>query len=378
MPTLGLRRMFEDFGSRVTSWIFEASHMPVASVKAHQFRAARSRRMHTQMSGAESNAQAVWITAPGRAELRQERVPAPAADQVLVRARFSGISRGTESLIFRHAVPESERARMRAPHQAGELPGPVKYGYANVGRVLQGPAELEGREVFCLYPHQSLYCVAADQVLPLPAAVPAERAVLAANMETALNALWDAAPLLGQRVVVIGAGVVGALCAYLAGRIPGTRVHLVDVNADRAPLAAALGVEFALPADAPRGAELVFHASASEQGLALALEIAANEATVLELSWYGDARVSVPLGAAFHPGRLQLRSSQVGQVSQRMRGRRSYRERLALALELLADPALDALISGESELVQLPEALPALLAPGGRALCHRIRYPHGT
>jgi NADPH:quinone reductase-like Zn-dependent oxidoreductase len=330
--------------------------------------------MHTRMSGAGWNARALWITAPGHAELLPARVEAPGAGEVLVQARFSGISRGTEALVFRHGVPASERARMRAPHQAGELPGPVKYGYASVGRVLAGDEGLLGREVFCLYPHQSLYTVGAEQVLPLPAAVPAERAVLAANMETAVNALWDAAPLLGQRVVVIGAGVVGALCAYLLGRIPGCSVHLIDLHADRAPLAAALGVQFGLPADAPRGAELVFHASASEQGLSLALAIAADEASVIELSWYGDARVSLPLGAAFHAARIRLQSSQVGRVSPGMRGRRTHRERLALALELLADPALDALISGESEFTQLPAALPRVLAPEARALCHRVRY----
>jgi NADPH:quinone reductase-like Zn-dependent oxidoreductase len=320
------------------------------------------------------DAHALWITAREHAELRRESLPALAAGEVLVRALYSGISRGSESLIYRHAVPESERARMRAPHQSGQLPGPVKYGYASVGQVLEGPAALCGRAVFCLYPHQSLYAVPESSVLPLPEGVPPARAVLAANMETALNALWDARPLLGQRIVVVGAGVVGALCGYLAGRIPGCEVWLVDRLPARAALAAALGVRFALPEAAPHGADLVLHASASAAGLALALTLAADEATVLELSWYGDTPVSLPLGAAFHAGRLTLQSSQVGRVGGAMRGRRSLRERLALALSLLDDPALDNLISGECTLAELPAQLPVLFGPESGALCQRVRY----
>jgi NADPH:quinone reductase-like Zn-dependent oxidoreductase len=320
-------------------------------------------------------ANALWITAPERAELRSQTLAAPAPHEVLVQAVYSGISRATEALIYHHAVPESEWERMRAPHQAGQLPGPVKYGYASVGRVLEGPAPLLGRSVFCLYPHQSLYTVSVEAVHLVPEGVPEARAILAANMETALNALWDAAPLLGQRIVVIGAGVVGSLCAYLAARIPGCEVCLVDRYADRATLAAGLGVKFALPPAAPRDADLVIHASASSEGLASALELAADEGTVLELSWYGDKSVPLPLGAAFHARRLTLRSSQVGKVSPGMCARWSAGQRLALALSLLVDPALDALISGESQLAQLPAALPELFGAGSRALCHRVRYP---
>ena len=323
---------------------------------------------------AKRTAQALWIAGPGRAELREELLPELEPGQVLVRALYSGISRGTEALVFRHAVPQGERERMRAPHQAGSLPGPVKYGYASVGEVLKGPSELLGRQVFALFPHQSAYVLAADQVLPLPDALPAARAVLAANMETALNALWDAQPLLGQRIVVIGAGVVGALCAYLAARIPGCEVTLVDIQPDRAPLAAALGASFSLPESAPHGADLVLHASGAPAGLTLALSLAADEASIVELSWYGDKLVPLPLGAAFHPGRLRLLASQVGQVAPSMRGRRSHRQRLALALELLKDPVLDRLISQEVPLSQLPGALERLYAADSRALCARVSY----
>lgn len=319
-------------------------------------------------------AHALWIVGPGRAELRAETLPELQPEQLLIRASYSGVSRGTEALIFAHAVPAHERERMRAPHQVGSLPGPVKYGYANVGRVLAGKSELVGSDVFCLYPHQSLYCVTAEQVMPLPDAVPPARAVLAANMETAVNALWDAAPLLGQRIAVIGAGVVGALCAYLASRIPGCEVTLIDTHPDREQLAHKLGAQFRLADAAPSGVDMVLHASGSAAGLELALRIAADESRIIELSWYGDRSVSLPLGAAFHPGRLQLISSQVGKVAPAMRQRRTHRERLALALTLLADPVLDHLISCELRLEELPQQLPSILGPNSRALCARVQY----
>lgn len=323
---------------------------------------------------AKRTAHALWVVAPGRAEVRSETLPELPPGQLLVRASYSGISRGTEALVFAHAVPEHERERMRAPHQVGTLPGPVKYGYCNVGRVIAGDEALSGRNVFALYPHQSLYQLATDQVVEIPDDVPPERAVLAANMETAVNALWDAQPLLGQRIVVIGAGVVGSLCAYLAARIPGCEVTLIDTHSDREPIARALGARFALPDAAPSGADLVLHASASEAGLELALRVAADESRIIELSWYGDRRVSVPLGAAFHPGRLQLISSQVGKIAPAMRHRRTYRERLALSLSLLRDPVLDVLISSEISLSDLPGALPRILGPDSRALCVRVQY----
>jgi threonine dehydrogenase-like Zn-dependent dehydrogenase len=264
---------------------------------------------------------------------------------------------------------------MRAPFQEGDFPGPVKYGYLNVGVVETGPQELAGRTVFCLYPHQTRYVVPAAAVVPVPTTVPPGRAVLAGVMETALNALWDAPPLIGDRIAVVGAGLVGCCVAAVAGRVPGVRVQLLDTDPSRAPVAAALGVDFALPSDATGDCDLVVHASATSAGLTTSLELAAPEATVLELSWYGDRPVEVPLGEVFHPRRLVLRSSQVGAVAPARRDRRTPTERLALALELLADPALDCLVTGESDFADLPDVLPRLVSGELPAICHRIRYP---
>ena len=322
-------------------------------------------------------ARAFWVTAPGKGEIRGEEVRPPEADEVLVRAIYSGISRGTEALVFQGGVPRSEHERMRAPFQRGDFPGPVKYGYISVGHVERGPGELLNRTVFVLHPHQTHYVVPSSSAHVLPEGVPAGRAVLTAYLETAINGLWDARPQIGDRIVVIGAGTVGCLVAWLAGRVPGCQVELVDVNPARAPIATALGVRFAAPEAVEGGADLVVHASGSSSGLDLALRVAAFEATVVEMSWYGSRAVSMPLGEAFHSQRLTIKSSQVGHVAGSQRSRWNPRRRIQLALELLADPVLDRLITGESDFEALPSTMAQLAADPGSTLCHRIRYADG-
>jgi threonine dehydrogenase-like Zn-dependent dehydrogenase len=297
------------------------------------------------------------------------------AEHVLVRTLHSGISRGTEMLVYGGQVPVSEYERMRAPFQVGDFPGPVKYGYINVGMVEAGPGSLVGRKVFCLYPHQTLYHVPSDAVAVIPEHVPASRAVLAANLETAVNALWDASPRLGDRIAVVGAGTLGLLVAWLAARIPGCAVEVVDIAPAKAEIANRLGARFALPDQASPDADLVIHSSGHGSGLATALGLAAFEATVLELSWYGTRKVSVPLGEAFHARRLVLRSSQVGQVATAQRSRWSYRRRMALVLSLLVDPVLDALITDVAAFDDLPQVLARLAAGSPDTLCQRIDYP---
>jgi len=309
-------------------------------------------------------ARAFWVRAPGEGEIRPVALPEPGPDDVVVRTLFSGVSRGTELLVFRGGVPESQVGVMRAPFQEGEFPAPVKYGYLNVGVVEHGPAELLGRAVFCLYPHQTRYVVPASTA----------RAVLAGTVETAVNALWDAAPLVGDRIAVVGAGMVGCCVAAVLAGFPGVEVELVDVDPARAAVAEALGVGFALPEQAAGERDLVVHASATEAGLARSLALLGHEGEVIELSWYGDRRVSVPLGEAFHPRRLAVRSSQVGTVAPARRARRSHADRLALALRLLADPVFDTLVTHERPFEELPELMPRLARGELPALCVRVVY----
>ena len=322
----------------------------------------------------QQEARAFWVTAPGLGEIRAERLATPARDEVVVRTVYSGVSRGTEALVFGGHIPESEWQRMRAPFQAGDFPAPVKYGYANVGIVEVGPPDLAGRAVFVLYPHQTRYLVPAAAAHVLPEAVPPSRAVLAANMETALNGIWDARPHVGDRIAVVGAGTVGCLTGWLASRIAGCRVELVDLNLRRAETAALLNVRFADPQSATTDADVVIHASGSPAGLELALSLAGTEATIIELSWFADKRVSLPLGGAFHARRLTLSSSQVGTIPAAQRSRWTTMRRMQLALSMLEDPALDVLITGESDFEALPEVMSTLTQAPGETLCHRIRY----
>jgi threonine dehydrogenase-like Zn-dependent dehydrogenase len=318
-------------------------------------------------------AEAFWVVERERGEVRSETLPEPRDGEVLVDALYSGVSRGTELTVFRGAVPPSEYGRMRAPHQAGEFPWPVKYGYASVGRVSSGPPALAGRDVFCLFPHQSTYVVPARDVVPLPPSVPARRAVLAANLETAINGVWDAGIRAGDQVTVVGAGVVGLLVAYVASQHPGVKVQVVDVDRAKADFVAALGARFADRATAEPDADVVVHASATGSGLETALALAGHEATVLELSWFGDARPAVPLGEAFHAKRLRLQSSQVGGLPASQRARWTHRRRLELAVSLLVDARLDALLTSEGSLTDLGEQLQRF-ASGAPGLCHVVDY----
>jgi threonine dehydrogenase-like Zn-dependent dehydrogenase len=317
-------------------------------------------------------ARAFWVTIPGAGEIRSEVLAEPGPSEVQVRTSYSAVSRGTEALVFLGRVPESQRQRMRAPHQAGEFPGPVKYGYSSVGRVVAGDPALAGREVFCLYPHQTEYVVPSASVVVLPEGVPPGRAVLAANLETAVNALWDARPLIGDRISVVGGGVVGALVTFLAARVLGTEVELVDIDRTKSALASAFGAAFAVPSEARAERDIVFHASASEEGLSLALGIARADASVIELSWYGDRSIRLDLGGAFHVKRLGLRSSQVGSVSPHARPRFSHRERLSFALSLCRDATLDLLFEEDIAFERLPARMRELAS--GQALCQRIVY----
>jgi threonine dehydrogenase-like Zn-dependent dehydrogenase len=331
--------------------------------------------MARRSTGKVRVARSLWFAKKGVAELRTARLPPPAPGEACVRTQFSGISRGTERLVFEGGIGQSEWERMRCPMQEGTFPFPVKYGYCATGVIEDGPSDLVGRQVFCLHPHQDFFNVPVTALAPIPADVPMRRATLAANMETALNAVWDSGAGPGDRIVVVGAGIVGLLVASLAARLPGTTVTAVDTDDTRRAIVEALGAGFARPEHAPADADVVLHASATSAGLNTAIASAGLEATIVEMSWYGSKPVQVDLGGAFHSRRLKLVSSQVGMVSPGRRARWDYRRRLEAALRLLAEPALDALVEEEIDFGDAPRRLPQIFAPGAHGLAPVIRYP---
>lgn len=327
------------------------------------------------MSGAAGSALAYWATAPGQGELRREALPQPGPGEALVRATCSGISRGTEMLVRRGEVPASQVDRMRAPFQAGAFPFPVKYGYLSVGVVERGPQEWVGSRVFCLHPHQDRYVVPVAALTRVPESVPSARAVLAGPTETALNALWDAPPCAGDRVAVVGAGLIGGALALLLRRFPLARLQVVEADTDRRQWLADAGLGVVPPEQALGDCDLVFHASASEQGLALALALAGDDADVVELSWFGARAPQVPLGEDFHSRRLRLVASQVSRIGAARRHRRNPAARLGTALELLADPAFDSLLGAVHPFTNITAAFEELDEGGGPGGCVVLSYP---
>jgi NADPH:quinone reductase-like Zn-dependent oxidoreductase len=318
-------------------------------------------------------AQALFYTAPGLAELREVALPPLGEGMAEVCTLYSGLSRGTERLVSGGLVPPAEYQRMRAPLQEGEFPFPVKYGYAAVGLVEAGPEDLLGRKVFCLHPHQDRFRVGVEWLAQLPEGVPPARAVLAANAETALNAIWDAGLARGERVLVLGAGLLGCLIAAFLARFHGP-VDVTDKLSEPGAVLSDFPVNFLSgPPEGPTY-DVVFHSTASAAGLQTALDVLDFEGRVIELSWFGEAPVRLNLGGAFHSRRLSIRCSQVGHVSPARRATTSHRQRLAEALELLAEPRLDRLITGEVAFADLAGEIPRLLAPGAPGIATRISY----
>ncbi|PNI08528.1 dehydrogenase [Arthrobacter sp. AFG7.2] len=321
------------------------------------------------------HATAYWTTAKEHGELRPEQLPVPGPDEALVRALYSGISKGTEMVVHAGAVPPRVAEEMRAPRQEGHFPGPVKFGYLSVGVVEEGPEGWVGQRVFCLNPHQDRYVTPVSSLTRIPDDVPSRRAVLTGTVETAVNALWEAGPRLGDRVAVVGAGLVGGMVATLLRTFPLGRLQLVDLDPGRKQLAETLGIDFAHPDDALPDCDIVFHCSASQEGLARSLQLAGDEADVIEMSWYANREVTLPLGEDFHARRLSIRASQVGVVARARRHRRTTADRLNLAVSLLKDPVFDAFLTGTSPFAELPNVVQDLAHGNLDALCHVVAYP---
>ena len=328
-------------------------------------------------------ARSLWYTAPHTVEIRSERLPTTPQGSLTIETHYSAISRGTEQLIWNGAIGESEWQRMRAPFQDGDFPFPVKYGYSAAGTVVDGPSEWIGVNTFALFPHQDVFTLPADRVTRLPEAIPLQRATLAANIETALNAIWDSGAGPADKIVIIGAGIVGLLLTYLAARMPGTTVVVVDVAPARRAIVEAMGATFVaantnLADTLGDDADVVFHTSASQPGLTTAINACGFEATLVELSWYGSTAINVNLGGAFHSKRLRLISSQVGHVAASRRARWSHARRLQAAAALLDDDILDQLVGDSIPFDQLPTQMADIFDKSGGGLAPIIAYPPST
>ncbi|MGB3763440.1 MAG: zinc-binding alcohol dehydrogenase [Ornithinimicrobium sp.] len=327
-------------------------------------------------------ASSFWSSGAGSGEVRTHVVARPGPGEVLVRALHSGISRGSESLVYTGQVPPSVSTAMRAPFQEGDLPGPVKYGYLSVGEVIElgstGSHLRLGQRVFALFPHQDRYVIPVEAATIVPDDVPSRRAVLAGVVETAINVVWDATPRWGERIAVLGCGLVGASVCALLRDFPLARLVVVDPQPRSVALAARLGIESLTPEQVTAEFDTVVHCSGTQDGLALGLSLLAFEGQLVETSWFGQHSPVVPLGAEFHSRRLTIRASQVSTVAPSMRERRTRRDRMAAALAELRDPFYDSLLTGSTTLADLPETMAGIASGHMPGWCQVVDYPTAT
>ncbi|HSQ79372.1 MAG TPA: zinc-binding alcohol dehydrogenase [Candidatus Bathyarchaeia archaeon] len=318
-------------------------------------------------------ARAFWLTRKGRGALKAETLDYPGGDWCVVRAMFSAVSPGTERLVAMDRVPAALRQEMRCPYMGGRFPFPVKYGYSLVGEVVQGPAELRGRVVHVLHPHQDFCVVRAKDVRPLPAGVPPARATLASNLETAITAAWDAEVMIGERILVVGFGVVGSLVARVLALGPAFEVTVAETRPDRRRLAESLGFRVA----EGRGEghfDLAFDTSGAAAGLRSAVESVGLEGRVVAVSWFGTAPVPLDLGGTFHSRRKRIIGSQVSRLPGGLGPRWDTARRTELVFRLLERPEFDLHVGPAVSFTELPKTYGSLVGRRPQGLSPLIIY----
>ena len=282
-------------------------------------------------------ARALWHTSASQSQIKEVELSANPA--CVVKSLYSLISTGTERLVSRGQVPHALYASMKVPYMEGEFSFPVKYGYSLVGEVQEGPEEILGKKVHLLHPHQDYCRVQASELTVLPGEVPPLRATLASNLETALNSIWDSGVSVGDRVLVVGFGIIGSLTARLLQSIAGVEVWVYDLDAQRSELASASG--FHIVDRMLYDFDIAFHCSSSSKGLQSCIDHIGFEGKVMEMSWYGEQAVELQLGGSFHQQRKQIISSQVSSIPSNHRARWDFNRRKAVVMELLKNPAYD-------------------------------------
>lgn len=323
-----------------------------------------------------SEARALWHDGRQKSSIRKEELHPLQEGWCEIQTVFSSISPGTESLVARGKVPGEVQGDMACPYMGGEYPFPVKYGYSLVGEVVAGSRDMKGKMVHVLHPHQTRCRVREEDVYPVPPAVPAERATLASNMETAVNALWDSGATIGDRVLVVGFGTVGSLVTRLVSGLPGVRVQVVDTDTEKVKLAGQMGFEASTPdgGEGGTGFDLVFHTSGTGKGLQAAVDRVGFEGLVVDLSWYGNRKVSLALGGTFHTGRKKIVSSQVSYVAAGKRSRWDRNRRKELVFSCLEDAGYDAHLTSAVSFEDLPELFRTLRNSPARELSYLVTY----
>ncbi|WP_298982402.1 zinc-dependent alcohol dehydrogenase [Caldilinea sp.] len=305
----------------------------------------------------------VIFTAPGKVVVRAEPIPQPQPGELLVQTLVSAISAGTELLFLRGEVPANMEVDSAIPALNGAVRYPLRYGYACVGRVIEAGEEQDrgwlGCTVFAFHPHASHFVASTAQILPVPDDLTPHRAALLPNMETAVNLVMDGQPGIGERVAVIGLGVVGLLTIALLARFPLERLLAVDPLPQRRGLATALGAHAALAPEElteRSGYDLVYEVSGSPIALNTALALTGFAGRIVIGSWYGVKQAPLDLGGAFHRSRIRLLASQVSTIDPRWSGRWNKKRRIDLAWAMLRAVEIERLITHRLPVEEAPTA----------------------
>ncbi|MEM9671559.1 MAG: zinc-binding alcohol dehydrogenase [Bacteroidota bacterium] len=315
---------------------------------------------------------ALWHLSERESSIRSQSLPPLKTDECLIESLFSLVSSGTETLVANGQVPAELQDSMQVPYMEGSFGFPLKYGYSLVGKVIEGSENLVDRYVHLLHPHQQHCVVKETDVTVIPEGIPPQRAVLASNLETALNAVWDSHLSAGDRVLVVGMGLIGSLVALLASQFPATQIRVAETDPTRQSLAREQGFSLYDPSDTPF--DVAFHSSGSSTGLQTAIDAVGYEGQVIELSWYGTRSAEVKLGGSFHQQRKQIISSQVSQLPAHRQARWDYRRRKQTVLDLLQDDGWDDFLTATVDFTDVPALFDQLRLGDRSQLSWTLRY----
>lgn len=292
----------------------------------------------------------------------------------LIKTLFTAISPGTEYLVYSGGVPKKLYVEMRCPYMGGDFSFPIKYGYSLVGQVLDGPTSLKGKLIHTLHPHQDYARISAEDVYVIPDGISPQRATLASNMETALNAIWDSGVNIGDKVLIVGFGIIGSLIARILSFIPQVEVDVLDVQPAKITLIEQLGFSI-YKEEKEKKYDLAFHTSGSGPGLQTSINNVGLEGKIIETSWYGDKEVNLCLGETFHSQRKLIISSQVSHLPACKSARWDYKRRKEVVFQLLLHPEFDAHITHTIAFHNLPKLFQSLKKNRCQELSYLVYYP---
>lgn len=318
------------------------------------------------------NPLALWHTSPEKSEIKQAASFEISGEICEIQSLYSLVSTGTERLVATGKIPTGLYNSMQVPYMEGDFSLPVKYGYSLVGEVVKGP--LLGKTVHLLHPHQDYCKVAAADVFPIPDEVPAVRATLASNLETAVNAVWDSGVSVGDRVAVVGFGIIGSLVARLLAQLPAVSLTILEKDPDRIKMAKSMGFEVSPNENLSTPLDIAFHCSSTAAGLQTCIDTVGLEGKVIELSWYGDKSVELNLGGTFHPQRKVIISSQVSQIPASHQHRWDFRRRKEAVFELLKNPDFDLHTPKTTPFTNLPEVFSEIRKGSSKQLVWIVDY----